>query len=215
MLLVVAEALLGATPNNDAGDAKWRAWFEDSGHRAQQITGMYLTVAAGLLLVAFMVVLLRHAHAGGANDLATSLAGAFGVILATIVVASGVMQAAVSAAVTFAPNKFPVPSADIERVLAQVGTGTFLVGGGLTAAAFVYTTSLSLRHSTMVPGWLVATGYTASVLLLASFAFLPLALLPLWALAVGIAMVARPSPPTTATPWTTANREAVTAGTPA
>lgn len=179
MLLVLGLIIAGA-PDYDESDQKRVAWFQDSGHRGAQIAGMFLLAAASLLLVVFFVTVLRRAVASGGSPAASAPAGVAGSMLAATVAIAGVLRSGVSAAVTFAPNNFPVPSADVLRTLDNLAFGVLAVAGGFAAALFVATLSHALRDAAVLPGWLVTAGYIAGVFLLASFVFFPLFLLPLW-----------------------------------
>jgi hypothetical protein len=103
---------------------------------------------------------------------------------------SAVIRSAISASVTFAPNHFPVPSADVARTLDNLSVGLALVAGGIAGAVFVAALARTLRSTSVVPRWLVNAGYVAAVLLVGSFEFFPFVALLLWVLVVGVAMLA-------------------------
>jgi hypothetical protein len=72
--------------------------------------------------------------------------------------------------------------------LAQFGYVLLFGAGGIAAAACLVFTSLELR-STDAPGWLVVTGFAASLLLLfGTVAFMPFLALPAWVGASGVAV---------------------------
>ena len=194
-LLAVVGFIIAGGPNYNESDQTWVAWFQDSNHRGAQIAGMFLVLAAVLLLVIFFATLRRQAVAAGGSAQASALSGAAGVMLATTVAVGTVIHNEVSAAMQFAPNNFPVPGADVLRTLDNLGFGVGVVAAGFAAALFVASLAHTLRGAAIVPGWLVTAGYVVGVLLLFSFAFFPLFLLPLWILAVGIAVAARASRP--------------------
>jgi len=190
-VLTVIGFITAGGPNYNESDQTWMAWFQDSSHRGAQIAGMFLVLAAVLLLIVFFATLRRRAVAAGGSAQASALAGAAGAMLATTIAVGTVIHNEVSAAVQFAPNNFPVPGADVLRTLDNLGFGVGVVAAGFAAALFVASLAHTLRGTAIVPGWLVTAGYVVGVLLLFSFTFFPLFLLPLWVLVVGIAVVAR------------------------
>lgn len=194
-VLAVVGFIIAGGPNYNESDQKWVAWFQESGHRSAQIAGMFLVLAALLLLVVFFATLRRRAVAAGGSAAASALVGVAGTMLATIVSVGTAIHNGVSGAVQFAPNSFPVPGADVLRTLDNLGFGVGVTASGFAAALFVASLAHTLRGTAIVPGWLVTAGYVVGVLLLFSFAFFPLFLLPLWVLMAGIAVVARAGRP--------------------
>jgi hypothetical protein len=190
-VLLFVGFVIGMTPNYNKSDQEWVAWFHDSGHRGAQIAGMFLMAAAALLLVVFFVTVLRRAVAAGGSATASALASVAGTMLATTIGVAAVIRSGVSAAVQFAPNHFPVPGADVLRTLDNLAFGLLAVAGGFAAALFVASFSHALRGTAILPGWLVTAGYIIGALLLFSFLFFPLLLLPLWALIAGVIVAAK------------------------
>jgi hypothetical protein len=179
----------GNTPKYDASNQAWVSWFHDSGHRASQIIGAFSTVVAALLLTVFFVVLLRRAVAAGGSRVAALIAAVAGTVMTGVFAVSAVIRTAISGGVTFAPNHFPVPSADVARTLDNLSVALVLVAGGLAGAVFVAALARALRNTSVVPRWLVRAGYVVAVLLVGSFEFFPFVALLLWVLVVGVAML--------------------------
>lgn len=194
VLLFNGFAIASGAPSYDESDEMWVSWFQDSGNRAAQVVAMFLVAAAALLLILFFAILLQRAHAAGGNPTAVVIAGIAGTSLATSVAIAGVIRSSVSAAVTFAPN-YSVPSADILRTIDNLAIGMLFVAGGFSAALFIASFAYAVRGTSLIPNWLSVAGYVVGVLLLASFAFFPFILLPLWMLVAGIAVVARRESP--------------------
>jgi len=185
-VLLVAGNIISGAPDYDKSDQYWVSWFQDSGHRAAQIVGMFLVAASALLLILFFVTLLRRAVAAGGNAGAAAIAGVSGTVLATVVAVSGVIRSGVSGAVAFAPNSFPVPSADVLRTLDNLAFGVLAVAGGFAAALFIASFAHAVRDTAIIPNWLSIAGYVVGVVLLLSFLFFPFLLLPLWMFVAGI-----------------------------
>jgi hypothetical protein len=190
-VVFVAGMIIGRdTPDTDASDDEWVRWFDDSGHRAQQVVSLFLLVIAALLLVVFAVGLVRQLRAasgdrGGSIGIAYSGA----IITAVAIAVGGVAVNQISAAVEL--GDMPEPGADVLRTAEQLGFGLLLVVAGLFAALTVAAVSAAARGTGLLPSWLVNVGFAVAVILLFSVVFLPMALFPLWVLAVAIA-VGRP-----------------------
>jgi hypothetical protein len=190
-VLFVAGWLVGLdTPDYNAGDQAWTEWFEDAGNRGQHIFSAFALTVGALAFVVFLWGLIRRLRRFSTEpDGPTLLVLGAGFLVAAMTILAGVTIAAASAAIEFAPNDFPVPSADVLRMIEQLGVGIGLVGGGLSAALFVASSSWGARGTGALPGWLVVAGYVVAVLLLGSVTFIALVLLPLWVLVVSIVML--------------------------
>jgi Domain of unknown function (DUF4386) len=193
VLFVAGLAVSGTTPDYDEPNREWIAWFEDDGHRARQVIGALLSVAAALGFLVFAVGLWRRLRRRSpAAPLLPTISLGAGLVFVALSIASHIAFASVSAAVTFTDEDFPVPNADVLRTMEQFGIGLGLLGGGWAAAVFVFSASLAARGTTALPPWLGIAGLIVGVVLLLTVFFLPLALLLLWVLAVSIVMLGRP-----------------------
>lgn len=193
VLFVAGILVSGTTPDYDDPDREWVQWFEDGGHRAQQVIGAFLAVGAAFVFLVFLGGVwrrLRRLHPD-AQLLPTIALGA-GLVFVALSVASHIAFTSVSAAITFTGEDFPVPNADVLRTMEQFGIGLGLLGGGWAAAVFVFTVGLAARGSAALPQWLAIAGLVVGVILLLTVFFLPLVLLMLWVLAVSVAMLRRP-----------------------
>lgn len=198
VLMAGGMVALGGTPKYDAPDREWTRWLDGSGHRASQVAGLFLITGAVLLLLVFSTSVLRRARAAGASGDAVAVARAAGIVFAAVAATGAAAISTISAAKAFAPDNFPTPAADLARVLDQLGYSLLLGVGGLTAAVFVAAVTRALRRTSFLPSWLTTAGYVVAVLLLASVAWIPMMLLPLWVLAAGASLVAHPASETIA-----------------
>jgi hypothetical protein len=190
-VLFVAGILVGSdTPDYDADDNEWTDWFSDSGNRWTQIVGMILLVLSAVALVVFIATLVRmlRARPTTASIDAAQIAYGTGLILAASTAFGAVALAQMSAAIEI--GDIPVPAPDLLRTAEQLGFGLILVVGGIFAAVMVAAVSFAARGAGVLPNWLVMAGFVAAFILLFSVIFLPMAALPLWAIAV--AVTARP-----------------------
>jgi hypothetical protein len=186
-VLFVLGMLFGPnTPDGNASDAEWTDWYDDGGHRAMQIVSAFLLVLAAVALVIFLALVVRQLRAARPDrDVTAQVVFGGGLVLAAAIAFGGIAMAQMSAAIEI--GDIPIPSADVLRTAEQLGFGLLLVAGGLFAALTVAAVSFGARGTGLLPAWLVTTGYVVAVILLFSVMFIPLILLPLWAIAVAVA----------------------------
>ena len=180
--------LVAQVPAYDAPDADWVAWVENDNVRTT--IGTLLLTAAGLLLMALVTSLasvVRGTVAGGDDATVAVIRGAGTMAGVTLVVAA-LIGGAMPAGVTFAPD-FEAPGAELLRSLDQLSIGLLLVGTGWSMAVTVALASWAGRRSATLPRWLTTAGLVAGALLLLSPMFVPIVLVPLWALATGIVVL--------------------------
>jgi hypothetical protein len=185
-VLFVAGMVVGRdTPDSNAVDTEWTSWFDDSGNRAMQLTSMALLVVSSLLFVVFLTGLCHRMRTTRAdNEGPTQVAWGAGLLFAGAIAVGGVTMNAVSASIEL--GDIPIPSAELLRVIEQLGFGMSLVAAPLFAALAVAAVSLAARPVMLLPRWLVIAGFVAAVLLVFSAMYLPLLALPLWVLAVAL-----------------------------
>jgi len=167
-------------------DAKWHDWFADSGHRTNNIIGIYALVIAAILFVVFAAGLLERLRVGDAPSMLHRVAAGTGILFAGLTMVAAIQLGGISGNIAFGDN--PVPKdADIMRQ--TLGYGTLAVAGALTALAFIVVITPLAQAAGLFPRWLVIVSYIAAVLLLGAAVFLPLAALPIWVLIVSIVLM--------------------------
>jgi hypothetical protein len=182
---VAGMLLIANTPEGDAADDEWVRWFDDSGHRAAQIIGMFLLVIAAAAFVVFIVGLIQQLRAASAfHEGANQVALAAGLIFAAAAAIGGVAMGQMSGAIAF--GDLPTPAADTLRTSEQFGFGVMLVAAALFAALTMAAVSIAARGVGVLPSWLVTAGFVAAVIVLFSVMFIPIVVLPLWVLVVSI-----------------------------
>lgn len=185
---VAGFVLVAQVPAYDAADSAWVDYVEDDNVRT--VAGTMLLTAAGLLLMAFTATMATYvgSRAGGRDDHRSAVLRGAGTVAGTTLVISVLIGGAMSAAVTFAPD-FEAPSGELIRSLDQLSLGLMLVGVGWSMAVAIAVCSWAGRHSRQLPGWITTAGFVVAVLLIFSPMFLPIILLPLWALVIGIVVL--------------------------
>lgn len=190
VLFVVGFLFAADTPDGDASNAEWRRHFLDSGNRRMIVIGVLVLALAALGFLVFLGVLReRVRNASPGTEWVATVAFASGVVFVAMLAVMAIGIGSVAAGVQFGDN--PVPrDADIMRSLESVGFGALLVFGAVAAGLLVVTTSIVAGRAALLPRWLVVTGYVVGVIVIVGgLLFFPMALFPLWVLAVSIVML--------------------------
>lgn len=165
-------------------EAEILAWYGDGAHRVQQVVGMFAVALAGLAFLAFLAGLRTRLQVTGEDFFPTVMMAA-GLVFTMALFSGAAALVAVSGSIEIGDGAIPT-NADIVRVVDSIGYGTILAFGALAAALCLVSASRAGQRSRVFPTWLNVTGYAAAGVLLFGVFYLPLAALPLWALAVGI-----------------------------
>jgi hypothetical protein len=182
-ILWIAGVILASPPGGNYS-AKDLQDFTSSGHRTAVGIGMVLSLV-GVLGLLILVAHLRRMAAGGGRD------GAF-------VWGAGLISVAGFAIGTVLIDLVPMGLANGGRAIPASVTYMFTQAGFATAwgvgGTFLAVTLLALAvpGTVAVPGWVRWFTVVAGVIGLFSFAFFPFFILVLWALVVGIWLLASP-----------------------
>jgi len=181
-----AGMLLVNNPDGNASDARFAAFYGDSGHRGQLIVaGACLCVAALSWLV--FTIGLRERLGEGTPE---RIAGGSATLAAALICVGGTLLAAIPAAVSL--GNAPLPGADLERVLPIGGyLAICLFGMPATSLTLVAVGTGALREQAL-PRPLAWSALITSVLLLGSLEFFPIVALILWVAAAVIVLARRP-----------------------
>ncbi len=183
VVLFVAGFLTFNTPDTDASQAKWVAWWDSSSHRATALVATYLIVLSTVAFVVFMWNLGQRfrEHAGVPTT--------FGTLFVAMALVSTLMRAAIPGGKQFGSLK--VPSGDFASQFDNIGQGLLLVPGAISAGAFLIAASYWARRYGVLPNWLTISGYVVGVLQLAAAVFFPFVLFPIWVLVTSIVLLRR------------------------
>jgi len=176
-------------PSNDASDATWLSWYQDSGHQTGLLIGAYLLIVGALLFIAFAAGVHEYLHGAAEQSpvlyrFATAAAGVF----AVLVMVGAVQLVGIAGNIAVGDVKAP-QTADLLRQ--NIGFPFIFVAGGLTAAAFVAVVTTLARQAGIFPAWLSALSYALAVILLVSIIFLPMVALPVWVLITSVVLLRR------------------------
>jgi hypothetical protein len=184
--LVVENAPGGSYSATDVAD------YVRSGHRPLVFVALYL----GALGVVGLVFLLARLRAAIADQAPASVFWGLGLTAAGAITAGYALTAAVPIAMGYG-GKGVTLDAPVTYVFSESGWA-IMTGGCILLGSALLTFA---RTAVSVPGWVRWSTVVAGLAAIASAAWFPLALLILWALAIGIwLLAARPAP--TAAPVT-------------
>ncbi|HUG66006.1 MAG TPA: hypothetical protein VMK83_12370 [Gaiellaceae bacterium] len=155
--------------------------------RTRAILGVLLLGASGLSFLVFLAALITRLRSAGGGAL-TILAGAAGTVFVTMLFVAtacfGVLPLATS--LDELPDE---PSAELARVLTQLGFVALLLLGLSAAGTFVLAASVAGHRSRALPRWLVWTGFVIGPLLFFGAFWIPQLLLLVWAAVAGVALM--------------------------
>lgn len=192
VLFIAGFVLVAQVPAYDEPDAAWVNTVEDSGERGRTVAGTLLLSAAALLLMTFLTALASYIRGavGEAPEHVVGILRGAGVIAGVTLLLAAIAGGSMHAAVTFAPD-FPAPSGEIIRVLDQLAIGFLLIGTAWSLAVYVACASRLAARTGALPGWLTTGGLVVAAALLVSVQFLPILLVPVWALVTGVVLLQR------------------------
>jgi hypothetical protein len=178
--LIVENAPGGSYSANDVAD------YVRSGHRPLVFVALYL----GALGVVGLVFLLARLRAAIADQASASVFWGLGLAAAGAITAGYALTAAVPIAMGYG-GKGVTLDAPVTYVFSESGWA-IMTGGCILLGSALLTFA---RTAVSVPGWVRWSTVVAGLAAIASAAWFPLALLILWALAIGIwLLAARPAP---------------------
>lgn len=159
-------------------------------NKTMMIIGAYALVLAGLAFMPLAWSIIRRVGAG-LSALGEQLAHWTAVLFVAMVLVAGIVIGSLAAAVTFGDDVDP--SADLIRFVPQIGYGVVLLAGALCASLFLAIVSRAGQTTGAVPKWFSILGYVAAVAMLGGVVFLPMAALPIWAIAAAFVVKGSPA----------------------
>ena len=191
-LWIVTLAITSGSPDTGDSDSKILSYYADSGHRARDLAGLFLVLAACLFFLWFLAALRsRLATAeGGVGRLATAAFGA-GVASTTLWFAAVATFVAPSGARSDT-SRFQLDP-DTWRLLNDFGY-TLWFGGTTIAAVTVVATAILALRTGLLPRWLAWLSFAVAATLLVAFVFIPILIFLGWVLIVSIVLVWRRAP---------------------
>jgi hypothetical protein len=190
VLMVVGTAFVADVPDPDAPQQAIADYLADSGSHMRNIIGAYMWVLGALAFLWFVTRLrsvLRGAE-GGTGALSNLVFGA-GVVYSALMIASGVVFAAVAYAVEL--RGATVSDPDFVKVLPQMAWMILLLGAGFAGLLLMLATSILSLQTGVLPRWLAWLGIVAAIALLFDVIYVNIVPLLIWVLAASIVLLRR------------------------
>lgn len=182
----VAGLLLVDNPDTNSKPDVFIRFYGNSGNR------VHLIVAAALLSVAALawIVTVSGLRERVGDCAATRIAATGASTTAALIGVAGTLVGVIPAAMAF--GSAPGPDASLARFLPQAGYLGLTMFAMPAAALTVTSLCIAAISTDTLPRWVAYLGFAASVLLLGSLEFFPMALFVLWVLAVTAVLARRP-----------------------
>jgi len=166
-------------------DAAVRSTYADSGSRLAIILGaVIIVVSAGALLWFVSGLHARMARHGASKVTRDVLLGA-GIVAAASIVAGATALASIAGDLSVG-NDPPIDSADVMRVLPELGYPLILLGAMMAIAVVIGITTMLALRAQLLPRWLGYAGWIAVIGAVLALSFVTMVLVGLWFLIVGI-----------------------------
>jgi hypothetical protein len=194
IVFVIGTALGTDTPMPDEEDSEIITYYEDSGNQTKQLIAAYALTLAGLAWLVFLEGLRERLERVEGQPAGLSRLGyAAGVLTTAMLFILAVSIAAVAGGAAFADA--PV-DAGVARFVEQIGFGAFLIGGLLSAALLITTTSVVTWRTNVLPRWTAWLGLVAAIVLLFGVFFITGIALLVWVLIIsGVILMQREEQP--------------------
>ena len=191
VVFFVAGVVASSPPSDSASDAKWVASYTGHGNQVGHVlTGVFL-ILAGLSFVSFVSVLWTRISEASRPAVVNPLPLVTAGVAAACIAAGGVLMAAAAGASLTGSS--PVPGPDLLRFSDAGGFTMVGIAGMLAAALCVACLSAQARAAGIFGRKLTILGLVASVVLLASFLFIPIVALLVWLVAASIVLMRSPA----------------------
>jgi hypothetical protein len=188
-VLFVAGFLITNTPNDSDSNKVWTTYFSDRGNRIVVVVSAYMILVAGLCLLAFLTTLWSRIASARRPHLISPLGLIAAGVAAACIAVGAVVQASVSGAMVFGST--PEPGADTLRLVFNIMFPFIAVAGMIAASVSVATLSIQAYGARLFGRTLLVLSLVVAVGLLGSVFFIPMALLPIWALVMSVVLVRR------------------------
>jgi hypothetical protein len=186
VLFVVGMLFVASTPEYTVSDGEYQDWFREGANRAGQIVGVVALVLAGLFFLPLVRAVADWVRRSP-NPVERTLDLVLASIFTTLVIVGALVTGHGSVAVEIGDT--PLPSADVVRSGEQIGYGLVLFAASLVAAWVIGRLALTARRARSAPTWYVALSAVTAVAMVFGALFLPVVMLPIWAVVTGLVLL--------------------------
>ena len=180
----IAATLVLDVAGHDDSEQALNDFYNGSGGRMQVIVGSYLLVLSGLSFLAFVPLLSRLSKR--TDSLLSTVAISSAAVASALLLASA---AAHSPSYVAYAELFDEPDSELSRGVIPHIALSLQIFAMIAAGASVFAVCLMARESGGLPAWVVWTGFAAAALALLGMFYMPMFVLPLWALAASVGML--------------------------
>lgn len=168
-------------------------WWSDSGNQTTVLIGAYLLAISAVAFIWLIASVRGRLIAGGGTrgqlDVVVLMAGT---AFAAMLLAGLAALAGPAGAAKFGSTDIP-RDPDILRQIPQIGFALVLVGGGWAASLCIAAVSVCILGTGGFARWLGWLGLVCAFVLLFGAMFIPMIVLPIWALAASVQLWRRPA----------------------
>ena len=186
VVFFIGSVVASSPPSDGASDARWVAAYSTHSDQVEHVATGVLLVLAGLFLMVFLTHLWTRIAIAQQPHVTSPLPIVAAGVAATCMAVGGILMGATSGSLL---GSAPMPSADFLRF--GNDTGFIMVGiPGMIATAISIACLSVQAHSAGIFGKrLLWFSLVVAVVLLASFAFLPIAALLIWLIVVAVTLL--------------------------
>ena len=192
VLMVVAFAVAGSSPDTDATNAKIAAYMAKDSNQTKNIVA-YVMVAIGILFLIYFYSTLRARLADAEGGIGRSSAAlVFGAgLLSVAFTLIGITLFVSTLLVAQDADKFPLDPG-FYRITQDLGYPLW-VAGTMVGALVTWGTAAVVRRTGMLPSWYAWFSIVVGVICIVALFFIPIFVFLLWILVTSILLVARPA----------------------
>jgi hypothetical protein len=182
----IAASLVLDVPGHDDSEEALNDFYNGSSGRLQVVVGSYLFVLSGLTFLAFVALLSRMTE--GADASLRTFAISSAAVASALLVASA---AAHSPSYVAYAELFDEPDSELRRGVIPHIALSLQIFAMIAAGVSVFAVCLAAREAGSLSDWIIWTGFAAAALAASlGMFYMPMYLVPLWALVASIALIA-------------------------
>lgn len=186
VLVFIGSVVVSSPPSDTASDARWVAAYSTHSDQVQHVATGVLLVLAGLFLMMFLTHLWTRIAAASQSRALSPLPIVAAGVAAACMAMGGILMGAVSGSLL---GSAPMPGADLLRFGNDAGFAMVGIPGMLATAISIACLSVQAHRARVFGKRLLWFSLVVSVVLLASFAFLPIAALLVWLIVVAVSLL--------------------------
>jgi hypothetical protein len=186
--LFIGSVVASSPPSDGASNARWVAAYSTHSDQVEHVATGVLLVLAGLFLMMFLTHLWTRIAEARQPRFTSPLPIVAAGVAATCMAVGGILMGATSGSLL---GSAPMPSADFLRFGNDAGFIMVGIPGMIATAISIACLSVQAHSAGIFGKRLMWFSLAVGVVLLASFAFLPIAALLVWLIVVAVSLLRR------------------------